>query len=147
MNNNQVIGVLLVASSLFLLFSDKIKIPGPEPSNPVNQQLVQEIKSVMVGPNASDDAQNLGRCMLACANLFALDSQRETPYYQNTESMKWAIKNVGDLSYPLGWKMSDKYPTLPTKLGGWLESQVGSEVNNVKLIEKMRELGYALMEV
>ncbi len=147
MNSNQVVGVLLIASSLFLLFGEKIALPGPSPSNPVNQQLVQEIKSVMVGPTASEDAQNLGRCMLACANLFALDSQRETPYYQNMESMKWAIKNVGDLSYPLGWKMSDKYPQAPQKLGQWLESQVGKEPSGAVLVEKMRELGYALLEV
>lgn len=144
MNSTQVIGLALIIGSLALLFTDKIH---PGPSVPVNKQLVAEVQAVMVGPNSSDDAKNLGRCLLAAANLFALDSQRETPYYQNTESMKWAIKNVGDLSYPLGWKMSDKYPALPNKLGGWLDSQLGKDFDQAQLVEKMRELGYALMEV
>jgi len=147
MNSNQIIGVLLVVISLFLLFNDKINLPSPSPSTPVNQQLVQEIRGVMVGPNASEDANNLGRCMLACANLFALDSQRESPYYKTSDQMMYAIKNVGDLSYPLGWKMIDKYPQAPKKLGQWLESQVGKEPNGAILVEKMRELGYALLEV
>ena len=142
MNLTQVVGLALIVGSLAILFTDKVI----EPENPVNRQLVAEIQGVM-GPNSSEDAQNLGRCLLATANLFALDSQRETPYYQNTESMKWAIKNVGDLSYPLGWKMSEKYPALPTKLGSWLDLQLGKDFNKVQMVEKMRELGYALMEV
>lgn len=143
--NNQIVGVVLVVGSLFLLFSDKLNIGPVLPDHEVNQQLVSEIKGVM--PGGSADAENLGRCLLACANLFALDSQRTTPYYQNAEQMKWAIKNVGDLSYPLGWKMAEKYPALPGKLGGWLESQLGQEVDGAKLVDKMRELGYALLEV
>lgn len=142
MNATQVVGLALIIGSLALLFTDKVV----EPTNPVNRQLVSELKATM-GSGASNDAQNLGRCLLATANLFALDSQRETPYYQNTESMKWAIKNVGDLSYPLGWKMSEKYPALPTKLGSWLDLQLGKEFDKVQMVEKMRELGYALMEV
>lgn len=143
MNGTQVVGLALIIGSLALLFTDKVV----EPSTPVNRQLVAEIQGVMYGPNASEDAQNLGRCLLSAANLFALDSQRETPYYQNTESMKWAIKNIGDLSYPLGWKMSDKYSALPTKLGGWLDLQLGKDFDKAQFVEKMRELGYALMEV
>lgn len=143
MSSNQIVGFILILGSLFLLFSDKV-IP---PSHPVNEQLVSEINAVMVGPQKSEDATQLGRCLLACANLFALDSQRTEPYYKDTESMKWAVKNVGDLSYPLGWKMTEKYPGLPGKLGGWLESQLGTEVDSARLVEKMRELGYALMEV
>lgn len=144
MTSNQVIGVILIAGSLFLLFADKTILP---PDHPVNKALVSEIDAVMAGPTKSEDAENLGRCLLACANLFALDSQRAEPYYKEAESMKWAIKNVGDLSYPLGWKMSEKYPGLPSKLGGWLESQMGTEIDGAKLVEKMRELGYALLEV
>lgn len=143
MNQSQTIGLILIVGSLALLFTDKL-VPTPDGVT-VNKALASDIRGVM--PDGSEDAKNLGRCLLSAANLFALDSQRDEPYYKDVENMKWAIKNVGDLSYPLGWKMSEKYPALPGKLGGWLDSQLGKDFTNAQLVEKMRELGYALMAV
>lgn len=145
MKSNQILGIALIGVSLFLLYSN----PGvvPSPSEPVNVQLVNELKPFISGPNGSEDAENLGRCLLATANLIALDSQREKQLYKDNESIKWVIKNVGDMSYPIGWKMSEKYPNLPSKLGGWLSSQLGENPDRANFIAKVRELGYALKAI
>lgn len=142
-NSNQVFGIILIAGSLFLLFSDKIISPVPPEISP----FVKELRGVMVGADASKDAENLGNCLVAAANLFVEDSKRAEPLYVDNEGLKWAVRNINSLSYPLGWRMEDKYPQLPQVLGKWFEEKLSGDFSKSDFVRELNSVGQALKAV
>lgn len=145
--NEKIAGLVLMAMGLAVLFFSPTNIiPSITPLPSHLQPLYSNVKAAMPG-DSSKDAEALSRVLRATANQFVFDVQRPTPFYGDNESMKWAIKNVGDLSYPIGWRMSDRYPTLPSVLENWLSTRLNQDFTREQLVEEMRSVALVLERV
>lgn len=147
----QIIGGVLCAISLFMLVPlpniDELVKPI-KPLDPSLYMVQSQVKTAMNGPTAKQDAVLLEGVLRAAANCFVLDEQRPAPYYKTGEDMKWAIRSIGDLSHPLGWKMKERYPTLPGVLASYMESKLGTDVKDKEaLVREMRNLADVLASV
>lgn len=138
MKTHQLLGLGIIAAALFVLFMPSVPfIPGPTPEA---KALAAELSTKMSGENVRADARVLADILKSTANLLVLDTQRKTPFYADTENFKWVIRNVGDITYPEGWIMSQKYPGLPELLAGKLQGSLGEDFTREKLVEELRRL-------
>lgn len=144
MKTEQVLGLLLVGFSLWLIYPGKI-LPTPLP--PEVSSIVAQVQPLARGADAKSDLKKMSGVLYSTANLFVLDEQRPEPRYRDGESLKWVVRQVGDLSYPLGFKMDEKYRGLKDILGGHLESKLGKEFSKQDLVRELRVLAQALENV
>ncbi len=147
MKFSQLLGVVLCVVALGLMLPVPNLIPNLKPLDPSLYAVQSQVKTAMVGPNAKQDAEMLEGVLRAAANCFVLDEQRAAPYYKSEDDLKWAIRSIGDISYPLGWKMKDRYPSLPGVLSAYMTEKLGSEVKKEDLIKEMRNLADVLATV
>lgn len=151
MKASQFLGVALCLVSFLMLvplpkFDDLVK--PVKPLDPSLYMVQSQVKTALSGPNAKQDAVLLEGALRAAANCFVLDEQRPSPYYKSGDDMKWAIRSIGDLSHPLGWKMKERYPTLPGVLASYMESKLGTDVKDKEaLVREMRNLADVLASV
>lgn len=149
MKPSQLAGIVLCLVALVMMLP--INLPNPiapeKPLDPALYPVQSQVKTALVGPTAKQDAKMLENVLRSAANLFVLDEQRPAPYYKTGDDMKWTIRSIGDLSYPLGWKMKERYPALPGILSSYMESKLGAEVNKEALVREMRNLADVLATI
>lgn len=144
MKGSQLFGVALAIFSLVLLFApDRIAMPTPVP--PDVKQLADEL-SLLMSPTAINGATNdVGRdtkvlegVLRSAANILVLDTQRRAPFYDNNESFKWVIRNIGDITYSDGWVMEQRYPRLREFLSQRMESRLREDFTRQDLVAELR---------
>ena len=144
MKTEQILGLMLVGFSLWLVYPGKI-LPTPVP--PEVSTIVTQIKPLASGETAKSDFKTMSGVLYSTANLFVMDAQRPEPRYKDGDSLKWVVRQVGDLSYPLGFKMQAKYPGLKDVLGSHLEQKLGNDFTKEALVRELRVLAQAMENV
>lgn len=152
MKPSQLLGIALCLVSLVMVLPINLPVPGILPVKPLDPSLYQlqaQVKTALAGPTADQDAKILEGVLRSSANLFVLDAQRPAPYYKNGEDLKWAIRSIGDISYPLGWKMSERYPSLPGILSSHMESRLGKDEvkDRESLVKELRNVADVLATI
>lgn len=148
MKPTQLLGVVLCVVALAALYVPTGRVnPFKPPLDPSLYALQSQVKTAMTGPTASKDAALLEGVLRAAANCFVNDEKRANPYYKSEDDLKWAIRSIGDISAPLGWSMSERYPELKRVLSNHMEEKVGSNVDRGTLIKEMRNLADVLATV
>lgn len=148
MKPSQFLGVILCVVALTMLYLPGKGIDPFKPSlDPSLYALQSQVKTAMTGPTASKDAVMLENVLRAAANCFVNDEKRPSPYYKSDDDLKWAIRSIGDISAPLGWRMSERYPELGRILSNHMEEKVGSNVDRGVLIKEMRNLADVLATI
>lgn len=152
MKSSQLLGIALCLVSFVMMLPISLPVPSIIPTKPLDPSLYPlqaQVKTVMVGPTASQDKEMLEGVLRASANIFVLDAQRPASYYKTGEDLKWAIKSIGDISYPLGWKMSERYPSLPGILASHMESRLGTDEvkDREALVRELRNVADVLASI
>lgn len=151
MKQSQILGLVLCLVSILMVLPIPLNFPSITPSKPLDPSLYSlqsQVKTALVGPTAEQDKQMLEGVLRSVANIFVLDEQRPVQYYKNGDDLKWAIRSIGDISCPLGWRMTERYPSLPGILSTHLESKLGSEVKDkAALVREIRNIADVLASV
>lgn len=152
MKPTQLLGVALCLVALVMALPISLPVPGINPVKPLDPSLYPlqaQVKTVLVGPTAKQDKEMLEGVLRASANIFVLDAQRSASYYKTGEDLKWAIRSIGDISYPLGWRMNDRYPSLAGILSAHMESRLGKDEvkDREALVKELRNVADVLASI
>ena len=138
--NKKILAVILISVPLVFKYGDRVRsfdwqswIPNIIPSVPVSQE-VRTIADEIISKGGvlnKKDTMILGKSFQAVSNLWAIDGTGKDRKYVSEEDYKnsmWRLlKESYRISYPIGFKMADKYPALAKVLADVFTKRLGEE--------------------
>ena len=103
----QVVAAIVLAASVFM-YVQRNKSVSPE---------VERFRQVGV---SREDARTIANYVRVYGDMVLEDGARDEPYINSLRELKDKLRDMGNLVIGTGWKLGDKYPSIPPMLAEWI---------------------------